>query len=281
MRRLLLVVAILTAARQGFAGNTDVAEFKREYPDAARRLVGFAETLSGKIEIVESNSVRKTTTRQSGEFQADRGLFRFVMEKPDGAGGRSTIATGAGPGGTYTPTKNSSDSKNSYGVASLGGDQKDREIVNQRFGRYIHASHSMGGTDLAKVIRASTLRNLTVEPVVDKGRSLKCVKFDVGPEERVNRVSVNLDPSASWAIVDWTYEVLMKESGTFSKTSGSVEYGPPIDGMPVPKVVQVNDVAGRKYVTQFTDLSRPKLPSDRFSMSELDFPNWSASRLRG
>lgn len=270
-----VLFTLLAASAAAQAGEAERARFQAEYPDALRRWQNQYAQVKAEFTVQEAlgqgsprAAVAKRETR--AHFAADGGFEKVESEQTIKGGqgrrtSRSVVCQGNGTAFTLTQRPGAE----RYTVSSLGDPALTKSMFNLRGGDYAYAAFKFLGQTLSEIQSTPTSQLLSVEtvpPSMGGGYRVEVVRG-----KKPQPMTFVLDPDANWAIrrVEMITGPPTRENDPASRPTVrfEVEYGPPVNGLPVPRVVRRFDNKTLGVTTTIDSLRFEPTPAAEFTLA--------------
>lgn len=184
--------------------------------------------------------------------------------------------------------------KDPYIVASIGkSGQPMGQLTHIFYAQALHASWSLKLISLREGLNTARLKLSKVRPIQLDGKTYAVLDVAYGDKEEEIQAGlappfageIYLDPDQHWCICRATYTTFGRYQGRSitSLNEDSIEYGPPLGGLPMPKVVRlrtttspIQGLSDKPYTNMDTHtivkIARRRAPEKEFSMSAFGLP---------
>jgi len=250
-----------------------LARFLREYPAAARRLEGGLTRIKGSCRVtraIEGAARPIRVDEISFAFDHGRELARIRKRSPSNGSDavQAEIVYGVGKEGTFWLQRPIGAKE--YSVRGTGQDAARVGAYNTIFGQYPKAAFAIVGLPLSGLLAHSGFHASDAERTTRDGRALVKVDGRMGPEGSKSRASIEFDPDAGWVIRSVDFRL---GSPTDPRIKFDVEYGPPGDGPPLPRLVVFRDGTAATWRCEFGEWLAAPTPEAEFKMTHYGLPD--------
>lgn len=171
--------------------------------------------------------------------------------------------------------------KEQFALKSKGQSMQDLSIYDQQYGDYLHAPlGGRRGSIYQRIQRDSdTLKDVS-DPDPKTGHVK--IKLEFGKGDVKENIVAELDPSNSWAVVNYKRQTEINNSRM--NRIFEVKYGPKVDGFAMPTSVEyehrteylnpkMDDRVEHKATMEFTDWRFEKRPVSEFQLTHYQLPD--------
>lgn len=262
----------LTASLPCLADDAAKRTLMAEYPKASERLAASLAVAKGPV--ILSMTVKNKTGEAKGEFAVDHGFTKLTFDNTEYVKTEREIVRRVlcGKDQRVFYLKKPSSSQD-YLVVDAGNDSEAADELDDRFRSLISAPYSAGYVSAGYVDFATVLKSPefliedVTESIKDGSRTFSVrIRFASEPSRRAR---VDLAPDLGWAVRRAVIEQGDDES---DKDEFIVEYGPMVDGVPVPRSV-THWTQSVSYGCRFQQISHEHTDIAEFSMKYYGLPD--------
>jgi hypothetical protein len=266
------------------AGDAELDRFRKEYPGALERLERAYSECKGECRVsgpadrddphLVTNDVR---------FATSGGYRKTAIAVAPSAGKLDPIEKVycVGEGQAFSLVKTAE--RAAFQVAHINEVSTTQAAYDQAIGRFLGAPYSAFILPMSRVLGLPTYRLRSAESFQRGGKSLMRVRLAFGKPETPQPVVLELDPSAGWAVVH--SEFYFREGAGSPGIIADIDYGPQVDGIPIPKAVSITDTASAKGAPprrcEFLRFEFGPTPVDEFKLPHYGLPDIMAGPSRG
>ncbi len=280
-RRNFAVVALLVLSSQCRGDEAQKARFQKEYPAAAERLRERFSRVKGSCQLWHTTAKKAKSKRPAeAEFAFDQGREKVEIRSysvPDPK--RPAPAPDPKPSpaddphytfvySLSTPDKTllhliKAPGAKEYKVQGRSLDPYSLSEYVDLFARFPRASTDLIGTPISQWMTNPGFRLIDASGIVKGGRKLIKVDFESGTAAPKFNASLVFDPNEGWIIRSGEYGVGALDE---DRTTFDVTYGPPRDGVLLPRLVSFRDTQFT-FFCEFLDWQFEPTPAEEFQMS--------------
>lgn len=246
------------------------ARFLEEYPRESKMLATRLARVKGKI-LVETNDKKK---RIEYEFQADHGKEKVHSVKTGVSRGvsiRLESVESYDNGKFFNLERH--ESTEPFSLKGIGTSEREVLYYENYSGRYLTVPLGARPLLLYKLMETKTFELLDVSPAdASSGQIWVTFLFGSVPKKKCR---VGLDPANHWSLL--RQETFDKESGKID-ASMTVEYGEPLEGYRLPKVVHMERSSRKDYPAYYSDWKFAGTPEAEFNLKYYELPDVIAMR---
>lgn len=284
----LLVVGLAVAILPGGLARADDVEmerFRNECPQALERLERAYSEIKGECQVIERAGLSgRRWVAEEIRFESSGELHKATIKEnahPELNPRPHVKVLSYGEEDGFSILKPPGESN--FRIASVRDARRTKGSHDNKVGRALNAPFSVFVLPLSQILKFPTCRLLSAESFNRAGKSLTRVRLTYGDPGKPQPVTLELDPSACWAIA--RSEFYFREGPGSAGEITEIEYGPQVDGIPTLKSVKILEVSPSSptppKVFEFQRFEFGPTPPEEFTLSYYGLPNMATPSKSG
>ena len=165
----------------------------------------------------------------------------------------------------------------SYEVRGIGANSSEHARYVSAFGRFLYAHHGIMGRPMTQVMASPGFEMIRAEAIEKSGKRLLKIYCVFGAEQPKVNLELVVDPADGWVLRSCRFQ--LGDQRDFL-SDFEVEYGPPRDGIPLPRLVKLDEHDGIIHHCEFTEWGSRPTPLSEFNMMHYGLPDLASGTRR-